>query len=247
MAGRPPNVRPAPDRTARARRIAYLLLGGGGAILLATVLFSLPRGPGLVAATALAAGALLLAALERRLRLQLAQGGDRDELVRRLETMALTDEMTGLPNRRAWEQHLRRELARARRERHPVCVALLDLDHFKAFNDRHGHAAGDRVLRVAAEAWPRALRAGDLLARHGGEEFAALLPDCGLQDAARLIDRLRRRTPSGSVSAGVASWDGYESPEALLERADSALYAAKAAGRDRVALAAPGSEDAAVA
>ncbi len=156
----------------------------------------------------------------------------------RLKAAALTDDLTGLPNRRAWEQQFERELARARREARPLSVALLDLDRFKAYNDEHGHGAGDRLLRTASVAWRRTLRGGDLIARYGGEEFAVVLPDCDLADAGILIERLRTATPAGStVSAGVACWDGTEPQEDLLERADVALYEAKAGGRDRTAIA----------
>jgi diguanylate cyclase (GGDEF)-like protein len=153
----------------------------------------------------------------------------------RLEELALTDPLTGLPNRRAWEQQLPGELARAQRDGRPLCLALLDLDHFKAFNDRHGHPAGDALLRDAATAWSRELRAGDLLARYGGEEFVLVLPNCSPDEAAAIADRVRARTPGGETcSIGVAPWDGSHPLEELVDRADAALYDAKLAGRDRV-------------
>src|SRR6185312_7584787 len=92
----------------------------------------------------------------------------RHALVRRLETLALTDQLTGLPNRRAWEDTLARELARAARDTLPVCVAVLDVDAFKRYNDDRGHLAGDALLSQAAEAWRAQLRGGDVLARYGG-------------------------------------------------------------------------------
>jgi diguanylate cyclase (GGDEF)-like protein/PAS domain S-box-containing protein len=159
---------------------------------------------------------------------------DRADLLRRLEGMARTDELTGLPNRRAWDEELPRELARATRGEQPVCVAMLDLDRFKEFNDRHGHQAGDRLLKEAAGAWREVLRETDLLARYGGEEFAVILADCALLDAGRLVERLRSGTPEGETcSAGIAEWDREETPELLVGRADAALYEAKRTGRNR--------------
>jgi diguanylate cyclase (GGDEF)-like protein len=164
---------------------------------------------------------------------------DRAELLARLETSARTDDLTGLPNRRAWDHELPRELSRADRAEHPLCVAMLDLDRFKWFNDERGHQAGDRLLKQAASAWSSQLRSSDMLARYGGEEFAVLLPGCTLHDAQLVLERLRTSMPEAqTVSAGVACWDGSESPEALVGRADSALYAAKRAGRDRLVTAA---------
>jgi diguanylate cyclase (GGDEF)-like protein len=164
---------------------------------------------------------------------------DRAELLARLETSARTDDLTGLPNRRAWELALPKELSRAERDERPVCVAMLDLDRFKWFNDDQGHQAGDRLLKLAASAWTEQLRASDMLARYGGEEFAVLLPGCTLRDAQALLERLRVAMPEAqTVSAGVACWDGSESAEELVGRADSALYAAKRAGRDRLITAA---------
>jgi diguanylate cyclase (GGDEF)-like protein len=160
---------------------------------------------------------------------------ERAALLERLQQSARTDELTGLPNRRAWEEQLPRELARTRRERQPVCVVMLDLDRFKDFNDREGHQAGDRLLKHCAAAWSGLLRATDTLARYGGEEFSLLLPGCALPDGLVLVERLREITPEGqTLSAGIAVWDGVEPPPALVGRADGALYEAKRAGRNRV-------------
>ena len=159
---------------------------------------------------------------------------EREELLARVEAMARTDELTGLANRRAWQEELQRELARGQRHEHAVCVALLDLDHFKAYNDQRGHPAGDALLREAAIAWRLQLRVTDVLARYGGEEFAALLPDCPPDEALKVIARVREATPEGQTcSAGIACWDGSESPDELIGRADAALYQAKRAGRNR--------------
>jgi diguanylate cyclase (GGDEF)-like protein len=165
---------------------------------------------------------------------------ERDALIE----LALTDELTGLPNRRAWDAELRRELARARRHEWAACAVMLDLDYFKVFNDSHGHQAGDRLLAQAAAAWKAVLRETDfvarygLVARYGGEEFAVILPDCPLEPAIAVTERLRAAVPRGQTcSAGIASWDGSETGDALIGRADAALYEAKRFGRDRAAVA----------
>jgi diguanylate cyclase (GGDEF)-like protein len=158
---------------------------------------------------------------------------ERIELLCRLESIARTDDLTGLANRRAWEEEVPRELLRAEREGRPLCVAMIDLDHFKEFNDERGHQAGDRFLKQAAAAWGVELRATDFLARYGGEEFALVLPNCTPEQAMEVAHRLRAATPEGETcSIGIASWDGRESPPALLGRADGALYDAKRAGRN---------------
>jgi diguanylate cyclase (GGDEF)-like protein len=163
----------------------------------------------------------------------------------RLRAEALRDALTGLPNRRAFDDALAREVARAGREAAPLSALLLDVDRFKAVNDGHGHAAGDAVLRAVAARARAALRAEDLLARIGGEELAALLPGAGLADAVEIAERVRRAIAAAPVEAGGASIAvtisigaaqraaGEDGP-ALLARADARLYAAKAAGRDRV-------------
>jgi len=172
------------------------------------------------------------------LRMLAAEAGialDRADLLARLKVSARTDDLTGLPNRRAWEEQLPRELARAQREQAPVCVAMLDLDRFKEFNDERGHQAGDRLLKQSAAAWSTQLRSTDTLARYGGEEFAVVVPGCTLSDAQLLVERLRAAMPDDqTVSAGIAEWDGSETPELLLGRADRALYTAKKSGRDRL-------------
>jgi diguanylate cyclase (GGDEF)-like protein len=163
---------------------------------------------------------------------------DRAELLARLERAARTDDLTGLPNRRAWDEYLARELAHAKRLDTPLCVAILDLDHFKEYNDNHGHQAGDRFLKEAAAAWQTRIRETDLIARYGGEEFAVALVDCQLQEAAEMLELLRRETPEDeSSSVGLAAWNGSEGEDELLARADAALYEAKRTGRDRVIVA----------
>jgi diguanylate cyclase (GGDEF)-like protein len=160
---------------------------------------------------------------------------ERADLLTRLEESARTDDLTGLRNRRAWEEELPREMARARRANHPLCVVMLDLDFFKLYNDESGHQAGDSLLRRTTAAWRDELRTSDILARYGGEEFTVALPACALADAKVIVERLRAAMPSGqTVSAGVACWNGRETAEELVGRADAALYEAKRAGRDRL-------------
>ena len=176
----------------------------------------------------------------RLLALEAAIAIERGELLGRLEEAARTDDLTGLLNRRAWSTELSRQLSRADASHSPLCVAVLDLDRFKQFNDSHGHLAGDRFLKQLAATWSAGLRASDILARHGGEEFALAMPETGLEAAQAILERLRESVPEDETcSAGVCAWDGSESAEALLDRADTALYEAKAAGRDRVSTTAP--------
>jgi diguanylate cyclase (GGDEF)-like protein len=163
-----------------------------------------------------------------------AAGIERARLLATLEETARTDPLTGLPNRRAWDEALAREMARARRDERPLSVAILDLDRFKGYNDANGHLAGDRLLKELAGVWSAQVRTIDTLARFGGEEFTLAFPACTLDDSMELVQRLRSLTPGGvTCSAGLALWNGSEEAEALLERADGALYRAKQAGRDR--------------
>ena len=165
---------------------------------------------------------------------------ERAELVARLDEMARSDALTGAANRRSWEDELPRYLARARRDGEPFTIAMLDIDHFKAFNDVQGHQRGDLLLRQVVESWRRELREVDLLARYGGEEFAVALPGCPLEAALTIVERLRAATPGGQTcSAGVACWDGDEGADALVARADAALYQAKVTGRNRSIAAVP--------
>jgi diguanylate cyclase (GGDEF)-like protein len=158
----------------------------------------------------------------------------RADVVDDLFDAAQTDALTGLPNRRAWDAQLKRSLSEDRQ----IAIAMLDFDHFKAFNDTYGHPAGDRLLKEAAAAWRDQLRTGDLLARVGGEEFALMLVDCELHTATEVVERLRGSMPQArTCSAGLAVRADGESAEAVIARADRALYQAKADGRNRVALA----------
>jgi two-component system cell cycle response regulator len=167
------------------------------------------------------------------------------EQSRRLETLIFEDALTGLANRRYILAHLGAQVSGARRHGRPVSVAIADIDQFKPVNDRHGHAAGDRVLVAVATALATHIRAEDHLGRLGGEEFLVVLPDTDAAAAERVTDKLRCEVAAASVehegedlgvtvSIGTATWEPGEPPEVLLRRADDALYAAKAAGRDRV-------------
>jgi diguanylate cyclase (GGDEF)-like protein len=161
---------------------------------------------------------------------QAAVAIERVDLLARLERIAHTDELTGLLNRRAWREELPREMALAKREHWPLCVAMLDIDGLKKLNDTRGHHAGDQLLKQNAAAWSSALRPVDRLARYGGDEFAAVLTGCRLDDAQKLIDRLVDATPDDhSFSVGIAEWDGTQDVQALMAEADARLYAAKGA------------------
>jgi diguanylate cyclase (GGDEF)-like protein len=164
-----------------------------------------------------------------------ADAAEREELLGRLAELAATDELTGLANRRVWDERLQYELARSARDQEPLSMVLLDMDRFKRYNDRFGHPQGDRLLRDAALAWAPQLRSTDLLARVGGEEFAVVLPACPLEDAVSVAERLRTATPHGETcSLGVAQWDFNVSASQLYAIADEALYRAKEGGRNRI-------------
>jgi diguanylate cyclase (GGDEF)-like protein len=171
-------------------------------------------------------------------------------VIGQLAEASATDYLTGLLNRRAFDSELQRQIDRAHRSGVPLALALFDLDHFKQINDRLGHAAGDRALCDFSALLRREQRGGDTLARVGGEEFAVVLFGVGLQEAGAFAERIGSElrelmTDEGatlSASAGVAALhDGDSTPSTLLVAADRALYAAKAAGRRRVAVSEHGS------
>ncbi len=161
-----------------------------------------------------------------------------------LATQALTDPLTLLANRRAFDERLAEETDRANRHARALSVMLVDVDHFKAINDRFGHATGDRVLVNLADSLRAVMRGGDLLARIGGDEMAMILPDCALEQAAQVAERMLAAVRADSalarrhgvtLSAGVAGLATGQSADHLLRCADQALYAAKNEGRNRVA------------
>ncbi|MCG6899947.1 MAG: GGDEF domain-containing protein [Gammaproteobacteria bacterium] len=182
--------------------------------------------------------------------LQLIESDSReltDELTR-VRLLSLTDELTGLPNRRAFMRRMEDEVARVQRYGFPLSFILMDLDHFKAVNDELGHAAGDEVLRVYSKNILSIFRHHDMVARYGGEEFAVLLPNTDSDGAVRALNKVRRRASetrwqvNGTVSkvptfsAGVSLYKPGESASAFIERADKALYRAKHLGRNRIEL-----------
>jgi len=159
----------------------------------------------------------------------------RADTVSELTDMASTDPLTGLPNRRAWDVRVSHALSAGQQ----FTIAMIDFDRFKEFNDTYGHPAGDRLLKETAAVWRDQLRTGDLLARLGGEEFGLLLLDCSTDRALDVIERLRGLIFSNrTCSAGFASRRPGESGEAVIARADAALYDAKASVRDRVCMSA---------
>lgn len=143
-----------------------------------------------------------------------------------LSEAARIDPLTGVANRRAWNERLDYTLRHAPRSHKPLCVAMLDLDDFKQFNDDWGHQRGDLLLENAVRLWTGALRDGDFLARLGGDEFAIIMPGCSSGQASGVLMRLIDATPD-AVSAGVAQWDGIETGDELVARADAALLRAK--------------------
>jgi diguanylate cyclase (GGDEF)-like protein len=169
----------------------------------------------------------------------------------RLRRLAMTDDLTLAYNTRYLSPRFNEEIERARRTGQPLSVLLMDLDHFKRVNDTHGHAVGDVVLRMFADRVRALVRRIDIFIRRGGEEFVLVMPSTTLEQARTTAERIRARIAERpldvadgvairqTVSIGVATWDGHESAEALERRADEAMYAAKRAGRDRVAIAAP--------
>lgn len=160
----------------------------------------------------------------------------------RLEILAMTDPLTGLANRRALETALESALLRAKRHDWDLSVILLDVDHFKGFNDGYGHELGDEVLRAVARVLRSALRAGDVAGRYGGEEFLVVLPEADWADAVRTAERIRSAVsrlelplPPVTISLGVATLGNRSaSAAALVAEADQALYVSKRSGRDRV-------------
>jgi two-component system cell cycle response regulator len=227
----------------------------------AAFIVALPAGDSERAANALDLGAADIVyrpcpsgELAMRLRTQLARKRRADRMRATLDTglrLAVTDPLTGLHNRRYGLHHLDRVAARCRAQGIRAGVVLMDIDHFKAVNDTHGHPVGDRVLSRVAQVLKESLRGEDLVARIGGEEFLAILPDAGLDQVRAVAERLRAaiarlRVPiddgrelSVTLSLGVAMLENRDDAgTSVLARVDRALYAAKSAGRNRTTLAA---------
>jgi diguanylate cyclase len=173
------------------------------------------------------------------------------QLRERLETVrreALTDPLTGIPNRKAFETELERAMGSSVETKEPLSLMLCDIDHFKQFNDTWGHQTGDQVLRLVANCIQENVKGRDTAARFGGEEFAVVLPQTALSDAVRLANQIRSKVESKklvkksngdilgviTISIGVAQYDMKETAESFVQRADACLYAAKRSGRNRV-------------
>jgi diguanylate cyclase (GGDEF)-like protein len=236
-------------------RMPLICVGSVGGMVLAYILahpYIQPRA--LLMAGTLLEGAViatLAISLNRRVRAAASDHLAVIELSRALEKSSRTDELTQLPNRRGILDTLSAELATSGRHALPLSVLMADIDHFKAINDSHGHAGGDEALRVASRALAGALREGDSVGRLGGEEFLVLLPMLEGDNALAAAERLRRQVEQSpaafagreiplSISIGVGCRRQGDSVDSLLARADAALYAAKAAGRNRVAMELPG-------
>jgi len=157
-----------------------------------------------------------------------------------LEVEDRTDLLTGLAGRRILYERIEIEMDHAIRSESPLSVAMIDLDHFKQYNERHGSVAGDAVLRAIAALMVSNVRRQDLVVRYGGEEFFLVMPDTDILGGHHLLDKLRAGGRDATsefgvtLSAGLTSWDGIEDITSLIERADQALYRAKESGRDRV-------------
>tara|TARA_R110000868_G_scaffold63507_2_gene191621 strand:- start:7444 stop:8637 length:1194 start_codon:yes stop_codon:yes gene_type:complete len=167
------------------------------------------------------------------------------QLAEQLQELATRDSLTCILNRRAFHEHLVHEMARSQRYGTPLCLAMLDLDHFKQLNDRLGHQGGDHALQQFAWYFQEQARRTDIFARFGGEEFVLLMPQTALPEALRVLERLHSEASSQQhryqeqgyqlhFSTGLAEQTAEDTPDSLLKRADQALYAAKAAGRNRV-------------
>ena len=164
------------------------------------------------------------------------------EANQQLKALSVTDRLTGLYNRGHWEDSLKVAYARHQRHGNHTSLVMFDIDHFKIVNDRYGHQTGDAILVALSQRVRQNLRAADVLARWGGEEFVVMLPHCGARDAEKLAEKLRALIanqpfpPVGSVTSsfGVATFQPQDTLDDWLKRADDALYEAKAAGRNRV-------------
>ena len=191
---------------------------------------------------------------DTNLRLEQRLEGSRDDIAslqRDLDEVrreSMLDPLTKIYNRKCFDEGLLRSISEANQNRQPLCLLLVDIDHFKRFNDTYGHQTGDQVLRLVAMTLKSNIKGKDIVARYGGEEFAAILPSTDLDGAVILADNIRRAIQAkellkrstneklGRITAsfGAALYRPGEGASALIERADRCLYAAKHAGRNRV-------------
>lgn len=187
--------------------------------------------------------------LQQRLRDMESESAELRERVRQQRSQALTDALTGIPNRLAWDERAQQEYVRWKRFRTPLALLVWDVDNFKPINDEYGHKAGDKVLRVIAGILAENIRETDFLARFGGEEFAMLVTGAGVGDVSRVAEKLRAAIEtcgfhyrgedvSITISCGIALFGEGDTVEAVFERADQALYLAKEQGRNRCLMAA---------
>lgn len=172
--------------------------------------------------------------------------GDMDDELARIHTLSLTDDLTGLPNRRAMQRQLEDEISRAHRHGTPLAVAMIDLDDFKSVNDNFGHATGDAVLRIYAAEVLSMFRMHDMVARYGGEEFAVILPNTDRDGAFAALRKIQLKAATVSreidghliamptCSSGVSVYHENDNAESLLKRCDKALYKAKGQGKNRI-------------
>jgi diguanylate cyclase len=187
-------------------------------------------------------------ALEARLSASKLEITELQEVLEAVRSESLTDPLTSLANRKFFDQMLTKTLAAAHARREPLSLMLMDIDHFKKFNDSYGHLTGDQVLRLVANAVKQNVKGQDISARYGGEEFAVILPNTALRSALTVADQIRRtvmnkelmKRSTGehlgrvTMSIGVATLGQGENAQTLIERADVCLYAAKRSGRNRV-------------
>ena len=192
----------------------------------------------------------LLYIMSERVRYSNLVVADSLEMQRKYQQFATIDALTGLHNRGWLDDVFEREIRRSARDKLAACLLMIDVDHFKNFNDKYGHLAGDKVLIAVGESINKPLRPNDLVARFGGEEFSVLLPETSLENAVAIAERLRQRVseaypgkiqgkelPRVTVSVGVADYKPGDSLESLIESADVAMYYAKSAGRNCVRVA----------
>ncbi|HXF82358.1 MAG TPA: GGDEF domain-containing protein [bacterium] len=233
-----PEEPPAPSGVRAVSPLPYAAVGLGYLLLLAA-----GRATPIYPLGGLLTGAVAITALV--LIRQVTLMNEHIRILAELHALARTDPLTELHTRRHFIELAEREYARTRRYGRPLAALMLDVDHFKQINDRFGHGAGDAVLRTVAAQLRASLRDIDLVARYGGDEFIALLPESTVENALDIAERLRARVAAAAggvgpqriaatVSVGVASADGTSNLEALLRRVDQALYQAKAAGRNTV-------------
>ncbi|MGA7807233.1 GGDEF domain-containing protein [Bradyrhizobium sp.] len=187
-------------------------------------------------------------ALEERLTLSKSEIGNLQQSLEAMRTESLTDPLTGLGNRKYFDRMIESEVRNALAKGEPLSLLLLDIDHFKSFNDSYGHLTGDQVLRLVSMSLKQTIKGQDITARYGGEEFAVVLPDTALRQALTVADHIRRavmakelkKKSTGeilgrvTISVGVSMLKAGDNTDALIERADACLYAAKRNGRNRV-------------